>query len=1148
MTKETIENMVEEFIDFIFFKNTNKEELNNYLLKGEGNIPNKLPNLKMRDIRYEGSFNVIGYLAIDFFEIEYNEKQIEIYKRWVSLLVKIIGKDILTEIYLEENINKLNWSVKEYTKTFDISFENVIRKQLKYADNTIDDKTIIEFLEAKGEKEVLHSLFKGNFSSMEMTHRINFASVILPFVEDKNKEEVLKFIKDNINTVLVENISSHKYRSHDTKKTDKEAIPTLENYFEHRNLKETVDILRTELHQKYGKYSILKNDKIKILLISVLKVIKIDSDLKYIIDLFQGVSPLGFLDLVDDVYDGKFDNLDQYKTCKKKFMEFYIEEKCFIAYGLNYVDNSFYEPKELIMEIIKYEGKNIKEAIDYVPYKLAGKICSLCLDLNEDEFYLNYARNAFYKTFKDYLASNCHYTKEYFRYYIWFLKDNEISDVLKKIDKNLSQGTIHNLTIAFLYIFDCKDNVQLFVKLLMNLDVNLKKFACTFAFYAEDKENSLRPVLVELLKYHNLKPNKKNEVDAQKTVNIFQWVKSENIEAKLNLLDVVFKEEELEVSHLRGALMFFKDKSKQVREFCAEKFSEILDSMFKCYLDEFKDLLNDSKEDIRLLAVKVLSNYLEIEEVKSMLEDRFKVETGLKTRNTIMELLNLDPSKLYVDENGEFDLIAYFQSLKIKKSQNVVDFSILPKVRLKGKEEYLSDEILNYFVKAYLNSSELKLVKDAAIVSNALNSEDLVKFSNGIYFKYLEQGIDSKRKGLILLAAVHGDFNTIENLNKLIFELASNSKHKLAQYTVKALVLNGSSHAFTIVNSIKNKYKYKSVKESAREAFQLAAKEFNMNIADLEDKIVPNLGFEGICYKEYDYGNRIIKVYLSNKLELEVENEKRKMLKNLPKASKDDIEERVEKAKVDFKNLKKELKNVKKLQVERLEEALLSFRTWDTESWKELFFKNPIMNRLGRTFVWGIYEGENLKEGFIYDEDIFGIDYDEIVLEEDMKIGLIHPLELEKEKLNLWKEILEENEVVQPFPQLTRTIYTALEDKEIIDEFKEIKINDAKLIKRFTDMGWFKGSVTDGGCYYEYYREWEELGIGVEITVDDYLDFYEVGYKDIAIESLEFYKAGTIERGSYVYDEVDKERRIHPKNISKRVYSEVIYSVYKALM
>jgi hypothetical protein len=58
-----------------------------------------------------------------------------------------------------------------------------------------------------------------------------------------------------------------------------------------------------------------------------------------------------------------------------------------------------------------------------------------------------------------------------------------------------------------------------------------------------------------------------------------------------------------------------------------------------------------------------------------------------------------------------------------------------------------------------------------------------------------------------------------------------------------------------------------------------------------------------------------------------------------------------------------------------------------------------------------------------------------------------------------------------------------------------------------------------------------------------------IGYEDEedgCVFDIQFYKAGTVNRGSYEYDEIDDERRIVPKEVDKRFFSEMLYDVQVA--
>ncbi len=49
------------------------------------------------------------------------------------------------------------------------------------------------------------------------------------------------------------------------------------------------------------------------------------------------------------------------------------------------------------------------------------------------------------------------------------------------------------------------------------------------------------------------------------------------------------------------------------------------------------------------------------------------------------------------------------------------------------------------------------------------------------------------------------------------------------------------------------------------------------------------------------------------------------------------------------------------------------------------------------------------------------------------------------------------------------------------------------------------------------------------------------------IYELTFYRASTVERGSYVYDEISEENIIVPAKVPERFFSEILYDVDRDL-
>lgn len=179
------------------------------------------------------------------------------------------------------------------------------------------------------------------------------------------------------------------------------------------------------------------------------------------------------------------------------------------------------------------------------------------------------------------------------------------------------------------------------------------------------------------------------------------------------------------------------------------------------------------------------------------------------------------------------------------------------------------------------------------------------------------------------------------------------------------------------------------------------------------------------------------------------------------------------------------MKTIADSQRQRLETALSTAREWDGKAWKQLFVKNPIMHPFAIGLIWGIYKNGVLTKSFRYMEDgSFNTEEEEeFILPEQEKIGLVHPVELTEEQKTAWKQQLEDYEIVQPFAQLDREVYTVTKeeaDKQELLRFKDRTVNDLSLGSRLSGFGWDRGTVKDAGCFDTYYREDREIVLGVE--------------------------------------------------------------------
>lgn len=474
------------------------------------------------------------------------------------------------------------------------------------------------------------------------------------------------------------------------------------------------------------------------------------------------------------------------------------------------------------------------------------------------------------------------------------------------------------------------------------------------------------------------------------------------------------------------------------------------------------------------------------------------------------------------------------------------------------EEEYLQAVLL-----CYSSADGCGVSKKAEFLAEDLNAAEFSVYVNELFDKWMEAGAEAKKRWVLYAAAIHGGGAIIEKLFRQIKEWPQQARGAIACEAVKALSLNPLPQALLYVDGIAGKFKFKQVRAAANEALTFAAEQLGITREELADRIVPDLGFDERMERIFDYGGRKFIVTITTALEIEVfegvcgedtpQNLTRgKKLKNLPAPGKKDDVAKAASSYEEFKIMKKQIKTIIASQKQRLEMALSTAREWDVDAWKQLFVKNPIMHQFAIGLIWGMYQDGRLTKSFRYMEDgSFNTeDEDEFEFPKQGRIGLVHPIELTEKSREMWKEQLADYEIVQPFEQLNRPIYPMTkeeEDKQELTRFKDKTVNDLTLFSRLTGLGWYRGSVKDAGGFDTYYREDAQIGLGAELHFSGSF----VGYaenEEVTIYDMRFYKAGTIARGSYVYDEADAEKALFLRDIPARYFSEIVWQMVKVTM
>lgn len=589
------------------------------------------------------------------------------------------------------------------------------------------------------------------------------------------------------------------------------------------------------------------------------------------------------------------------------------------------------------------------------------------------------------------------------------------------------------------------------------------------------------------------------------------------------------------------------DSSKKVR-------NELASVLVKQeWHDDIASLLKDKKGTVRELALEVIGRQ-GANAYANELNAALEVEKSDKIRTYIGVLLDSAPSNTgfsQLDIDKQVSKLA--KSAKSSKLRFLFNDTLKTVHKLDGTEA-TEEPVALVMCYAGMTSPARSALADS-IAAN-LNQKDLEEFSADIFARWYDDGAQTKFKSALYFCAIHGGQKMVDTLIRNIKEWSEAMRSAIAAETVFALALNGSNEALMNVDNMSRKFKNKRVRAAAVEAMAAAADTLGITSEELADRIVPDLGFDRNLCRVFDYGKRQFNVYLKPSLEMEVFSGD-KQIKTLPKPGTTDDKETAEAAFNEFKEVKKQLKNVVATQRSRLEYVLMCDRKWTSENWEKLFVGNAVMHCFAVGLIWGIYENCSLKDTFRYMDDgsFTTADGDEFTLPNDAQIGLVHPLELTEEQIAVWKEQLSDYELTQPFDQLGRMVFRP-EDKELpcnsLTRFEDTTVNSVAMINKMTKNGWYKGDAEDAGYFYYFYREdvksrtlnadgsttyegWGSLLVhsGASTVI------YDFDGEEVTLKEVVFFKAGRIPNYCGDHDGWVKISDVDP-----RYFSETMLLLY----
>jgi hypothetical protein len=564
--------------------------------------------------------------------------------------------------------------------------------------------------------------------------------------------------------------------------------------------------------------------------------------------------------------------------------------------------------------------------------------------------------------------------------------------------------------------------------------------------------------------------------------------------------------------------------------------------------DRVRASLDASNANSRMGAAELLAE-LKSESLIPLIRDAIAAERSEKVRDALLLALRASGGEIQTDEGETQDtksLLADIESAaknaKPPKT-GLHNLATLPVLRTVDGAE-LSQAVAIHLIARQSRQKTIEAAPDILPLLAHIDRDSSAPFAAALVEGFLNSDQAASDRWALTLGGLLGDNRIIPPLLSRIKDWCENSRHKLAEYAAQAISLLPGNEPLMVLDTLSNRYrsKFKNVGKACADAFNAAATARGITADELGDLVVPDFGFDADGIRQFEWPGGAISAELTPDFKLTwFDPESGKSWKSLPATAPDAVITEV-------KTLTKLLRETVKGQTARLEMTLVRQRRWPVTRWRELYENHPLLRSFASSLVWGVYDhsGTLLRTFRRYPNGLLADatgNLDELP-ESETLIGMVHPLEMDGSFLDAWRGHLARFKVKQPFPQIDRPVeylnpLHANRKSITLTEGKKLSAGTFK--SRAEKRGWTRGSVVDAGGISSYYKLYP--GAGIEAVLP--LNGFYIGcdpMEEIELEPAYFATAGTVARGSYIYDEPapDDPRILRFNQAPAVVFSETL--------
>lgn len=380
---------------------------------------------------------------------------------------------------------------------------------------------------------------------------------------------------------------------------------------------------------------------------------------------------------------------------------------------------------------------------------------------------------------------------------------------------------------------------------------------------------------------------------------------------------------------------------------------------------------------------------------------------------------------------------------------------VMPKIKLRNSEAFAPDELLKTMLIAYCSQYQ----KEKEYVSGPCRevdeaSERLDPDSFQAALADLLKQVDTQkyRKTLVFFAR-YGN-STI--LRKIIED---GNGSRASEAAVESIYLyNDSKEAMLLAYHRKEEEQYARVR--------------GMTIADFEDRVFADFGFNTEGIKRYDLDGKVYEARVTPELDLKLTNlTTRKSLKMFSPDSK--ASAKYTAAVNDFADMRLSIKRAVKIRQDKLFAEFLSDEQITAERWRNNYINNPVLKGIARLLVW-----QQEKQTFTIKDDKLIDSRGGYYNMTEAPVTVAHPMEMDKDDVKAWQKYFTDHGLKQPFIQIWEPVYEASKIRpdryaDAVIPYKDLMHREAEGID--ADIHWvgrdsfdLEGHFFLKGCVIDY--------------------------------------------------------------------------------